>query len=92
MVIREGLEARCMKIRMIVAIVKGLVLVQEVMTGIINTVMMKEEVLDMSKKIEHIVITREVVLLVLKSSMIGEGMIGLEMVGKMKIGGHLMEI
>ena len=79
--IEEGLEALHMRI-MNVVIVINLVPVEEVM--------MKGEVQDMMKVGSMETIGK--VLLVLKLSMIGVGMIGLGMEGDMKIVEYLMEI
>lgn len=88
---KEDPEAHHMKIPLSVATVTGLVLVEEVMIGILDMVMMREEVPDTSKKVGSMVII-EVVLLVLRLSMIGAEMIGLEMAGSLKIVEYLMEI
>jgi hypothetical protein len=89
--IKEGLEVHHMKIHMNIVTMKGLVLAEEVMINIQDIVMMKEEVLDMIKKVDSIMITKEVPL-VQKLSMIGVERIDLEMAGKWKTEGYLMEI
>jgi adenylosuccinate lyase len=84
--IKEGLEVHHMKIHMNIVTMKGLVLAEEVMINIQDIVMMKEEVLDMIKKVDSIMITKEVPL-VQKLSMIGVERIDLEMAGKWKTEG-----
>lgn len=54
------LEAHRMRIHMNVVTMSGLVLVEGMMTEISDTITMKEEVLDMIKKFEGMVITEEV--------------------------------
>jgi hypothetical protein len=89
--IKEDLEVHHMKIHMNIVTMKGPVLAEEVMINIQDIVMMKEEVLDMIKKVDSIMITKEVPL-VQKLSMIGVERIDLEMAGKWKTEGYLMEI
>lgn len=89
--IREGPEVHHMKIHMNAVTMKGPVLGEEMMIEIRDMVMMKGEVLDMIKKVDNMVIT-EKVLLVLKLSMTGVEKIDLVMGGNLKIVEYLMEI